>query len=152
MIEVEIECAEPGWSEALPNVEALARTAVVEALGDAGFDPPVEGAVTLLLADDAALQDLNARFRQKDKPTNVLSFPAHPSAAPHLGDLALAFGVCVAEAKEQQKPLAHHLQHLCVHGALHLIGFDHEDEAEAEEMEALERLILARLNVPDPYA
>ena len=83
-----------------------------------------------------------------------MSCPFRPTPAPRRiwAISPLLLGVCVAEAKEQQKPLAHHLQHLCVHGALHLIGFDHEDEAEAEEMEALERLILARLNVPDPYA
>jgi probable rRNA maturation factor len=82
----------------------------------------------------------------------VLSFPAAPSARPHLGDLALALGVCVREAGTQGKPLAHHLQHLVAHGVLHLVGFDHQSDDEAEVMEARERVILAGLGVPDPYA
>ena len=106
----------------------------------------------ILLADDEAMRDLNARFRDKDVPTNVLSFPAAPSAAPHLGDVALGFEVCAAEAWAQGKPLAHHLIHLVAHGVLHLVGYDHEDEAEGEVMETLERDVLAGLGVPDPYA
>ena len=102
---------------------------------------------------DQSLQALNARWRGRDAPTNVLSFPADASAAPHLGDLALAYGVCAAQAQAQGKALGDHLQHLVVHGVLHLLGFDHEsDEAGAEEMEALERTVLARLGVADPYA
>ena len=143
MIYVEVE--EDAWTDALPDVETLAKAAAEGALeGD--------GALTILLADDEAVRDLNARFRGRDAPTNVLSFPAAPSAAPHLGDIALAYGVCAREAAEQGKPLAHHLQHLVVHGVLHLLGSDHQDDAEADEMEGRERLILARLGVPDPYA
>ena len=142
MIGVEIE--DEAWA-ALPDVEALTQAAAAAALTR-------PGEVTILLADDAAVQDLNARFRGRDAPTNVLSFPAAPSAAPHLGDIALAYGVCAGEAAAQGKPLAHHLQHLVVHGVLHLLGSDHQDDAEAEEMEARERDILARLGVPDPYA
>jgi probable rRNA maturation factor len=82
----------------------------------------------------------------------VLSFPAPPNPEGHLGDIALAFGVCAREAAEQGKPLDHHLQHLVVHGALHLVGYDHMTDAEAGEMEALEREVLAGLGVPDPYA
>ena len=99
-----------------------------------------------------AVRDLNARFRDKDKPTNVLSFPAPESAAPHLGDVVLAYGVCAAEAEAQGKTLSDHLSHLVVHGVLHLLGRDHEDDAEAEEMEAEEREILAGIGVADPYA
>ena len=148
MIAVELE--DEAWAAALPGVEALAQAAAAAAL-----DRP--GDLTLLLADDAAVRDLNARFRGRDAPTNVLSFPAAPpagapGAAPHLGDIALAYGVCEGEARAQAKPLAHHLQHLVVHGVLHLLGSDHHDDAEAEEMEGAERAILARLGVPDPYA
>jgi probable rRNA maturation factor len=143
MIEVEIEA--DAWVEALADAAAVAERAAVAALGT------VEGDVVVLLTDDAAVQDLNARFRGKDKPTNVLSFPAAESAAPHLGDLVLAYGVCVAEAEAQGKSLADHLAHLTVHGVLHLLGRDHEDEAEAEAMEAEERDILASLGVADPY-
>ena len=143
MIEVEIEDA--AWTSALPDAAAVAERAATAALGT------VEGDVVVLLTDDAAVQDLNARFRDRDRPTNVLSFPAADSAAPHLGDLVLAFGVCAAEAAAQGKPLADHLSHLTVHGVLHLLGRDHEDEAEADEMEAEERSILASLGVADPY-
>ena len=143
MIEVEIE--EAAWTSALPDAAAVAERAATAALGT------VEGDVVVLLTDDAAVQDLNARFRDRDRPTNVLSFPAADSAAPHLGDLVLAFGVCAAEAAAQGKTLADHLSHLTVHGVLHLLGRDHEDEAEADEMEAEERSILASLGVADPY-
>jgi probable rRNA maturation factor len=111
----------------------------------------VEGDVVVLLTDDAAIHDLNLRFRDRDRPTNVLSFPAAESAAPHLGDLVLALGVCAAEAAAQGKSLADHLTHLTVHGVLHLLGRDHVDEVEAEAMEAEERTLLASLGVADPY-
>jgi len=143
MIEVEIE--DGAWSAALPGVAAVAERAATAALGT------VEGDVVVLLTDDAAVQDLNARFRDRDRPTNVLSFPAAESAAPHLGDLVLAYGVCAAEAEAQGKSLADHLSHLTVHGVLHLLGRDHEDDGEADEMEAEERTILASLGVADPY-
>jgi probable rRNA maturation factor len=95
-------------------------------------------------------QALNARFRGKDAATNVLSFPA-PGADAGLGDVALALGVCEREAAEQGKTLADHLTHLTAHGVLHLLGYDHESDAEAEAMEARERAILAGLGVADPY-
>lgn len=143
MIEVEIE--DDAWSAALPDVADVVGRAAAAALGAASGD------VVVLLTDDAAVQDLNGRFRERDRPTNVLSFPAAASAAPHLGDLVLAYGVCAAEAEAQSKSLADHLSHLTVHGVLHLLGRDHEDEAEAEAMEAEERTILASLGVADPY-
>ncbi len=108
--------------------------------------------MVILLTDDATVRDLNARFRAKDSPTNVLSFPAPPNPEGHLGDIALAYETCAAEALTQHKPLAHHLQHLVAHGVLHLIGYDHQTDAEADAMEALERRVLAGLGVPDPYA
>jgi probable rRNA maturation factor len=146
LIDVEIEDA--AWSAALPDAEALTRAAAIAALQSEGADG--EG-VAVLLTDDAAVQELNSRFRQKDAPTNVLSFPAPHNPEKHLGDVALAFGVCTREAAEQGKPLAAHLQHLVVHGVLHLLGYDHMRDAEAEAMESLERVVLAGLGVPDPY-
>lgn len=143
VIEVEIEDA--AWSDAAPDAEALSIAA-----GAAALDRP--GGVTILLTDDETLRGLNSRFRGKDKPTNVLSFPAPENPERHLGDIALAYGVCAREAAEQGKTLAAHLQHLVAHGVLHLVGFDHETDAEAEEMEARERAILAGLGVSDPYA
>ena len=147
MIEVEIEDA--AWSAALPESAAVVERAAKAALGT------VEGDVVVLLTDDAAVRALNARFRDRDQPTNVLSFPAPdmplPGQAPHLGDLVLAFGVCAGEAAAQGKTLADHLSHLTVHGVLHLLGRDHTAEDEAEAMEAEERSILASLGVADPY-
>ncbi len=110
-----------------------------------------EASLSLLLTDDATVRDLNARFRDKDTATNVLSFPALPNPENLLGDIALAYGVCAREAVEQGKPLVHHLQHMTVHGVLHLLGHDHIGDDEAEAMEGLERAVLAKLGVPDPY-
>ena len=143
MIEVEVE--DPAWTSALPDAVALVERAAAMALGT------VEGDVVVLLTDDASVQEINARFRDRDQPTNVLSFPAADSAAPHLGDLMLAHGVWAAEALAQGKSLADHLTHLTIHGVLHLLGRDHVDEAEAEAMEAEERSLLASLGVADPY-
>lgn len=143
MIDIEVEDA--AWTAALPDVEAVVERAAAAALG------AVEGDIVVLLTDDEAVRDINARFRDRDRPTNVLSFPAAESAFPHLGDLTLACGVCAREAVEQGKTLSDHLSHLVVHGVLHLLGRDHEDDAEAEEMEAEERSILASLGVADPY-
>jgi probable rRNA maturation factor len=106
--------------------------------------------------DDAAVHELNLRYRGKDKPTNVLSFPAFEVAPgdavpPMLGDVALAFETVRSEAELEEKPFDHHLTHLIVHGLLHLLGHDHEEEDEAAIMEGLERAALARLAIPDPY-
>jgi probable rRNA maturation factor len=150
---IDLEVEDAAWIEALPDAAALALTAAEAVLRDL---PPATaagpGSVTLLLTDDETVRDLNARFRAQDKPTNVLSFPAPANPEHFLGDVALGFGVCAREAAEQGKPLAHHLQHLVAHGVLHLLGYDHMNDGEAEVMEALERVVLASLGVPDPYA
>jgi probable rRNA maturation factor len=146
---IDVEVEDESWTRALPDAETLtvkAAQAVLDSEGAVG-----EG-VTLLLTDDATVRDLNGRFRQKDAATNVLSFPAPPNPEKHLGDVALAYGVCAREAAEQGKPLANHLQHLVAHGVLHLLGYDHMTDAEAEAMEGLERVVLAGLGIPDPYA
>lgn len=147
MIDVEIE--DPAWAEALADVERLVRGAALAALDSMGA---AHEGVTILLTDDETVRELNAKFRDKDHATNVLSFPAAKNPEFHLGDLALAHGVCAREAAEQGKPLAHHLQHLVVHGVLHLCGHDHIGDDEAEAMEGLERTVLADLGVPDPYS
>lgn len=144
MIEIEIEAE--AWASAVTDVTGVVETAAKAALGT------IEGSVVILLADDAAVQDLNARFRQKDRPTNVLSFPAAESAFPHLGDVVLGLEYCSEEARTQGKTLKDHLSHLIVHGVLHLLGRDHVEDDEAEEMEAEEREILAGLGIADPYA
>jgi len=147
LIDVEIE--DEAWTATLPDAVLRARGAALAAL--ASEDAADEG-VTILLTDDASVAELNVQFRQKDGPTNVLSFPAAQNPERHLGDLALAYGVCAREAAEQGKSLSHHLQHLTVHGVLHLLGYDHIGDDEAEAMEGLERAVLAGLGVPDPYA
>ena len=146
MIDIEVEDA--AWTQALPDAESLVRAAVEATLSSEGADG--EG-VSLLLTNDLAQQALNARFRGQDKPTNVLSFPAPTNPERFLGDVSLAFETCAREAAQQGKPLAHHLQHLTAHGVLHLLGYDHVTDAEAQEMEGLERAILAGLGIPDPY-
>jgi probable rRNA maturation factor len=146
---IDIEVEDAAWTKALPDVQSLVRAAAEATLASEGADG--EG-VSLLLTNDLAQQALNARFRDQDKATNVLSFPAPTNPERFLGDVALAFETCAREAAEQGKPLAHHLQHLTAHGVLHLLGYDHVTDAEAQEMEGLERAILAGLGIADPYA
>jgi probable rRNA maturation factor len=122
--------------------------------------PTADAELAVMLTDDDGIRILNRNWRNLDKPTNVLSFPAlQPETAPGpddaprmLGDIAIAYQTTRAEADAEHKLFAHHLSHLAVHGFLHLIGYDHETDAEAETMESLEREILAHLGIPDPYA
>jgi probable rRNA maturation factor len=150
MIEVEIEA--DAWTLALPDCEAVVQTAADAALTGIAPSDVETPVVCVLLTDDDTVADLNQRFRGKAGPTNVLSFPAPANPEGQIGDIALAYGVCAREASEQGKALSQHLMHLTVHGVLHLLGYDHEDDGEAEAMEALERSILETLGVPDPYA
>lgn len=145
---IEVDIADEAWDRALPNAGALSETAAAKALELAEH----AGSLTVLLTDDGTVRDLNARFRSKDSATNVLSFPALTNADAYLGDICLAFGVCAREAEAQNKTLSNHLQHLVAHGVLHLVGYDHDVDTDAEVMEALERRILAELGVSDPYA
>jgi probable rRNA maturation factor len=147
VIEIEIEIEDDAWTKAVPDAATLAREAAL-----AGAQLVGGGTIAVLLTDDATVRDLNARFRAKDAPTNVLSFPSIPNREGGLGDIALAFGVCAREAAEQAKPLDDHLRHLVIHGVLHLLGYDHQAEDEARTMEAIERNLLAALGVADPYA
>ena len=138
---------DPAWRRALPRPAGWAR-AVARAALVAG-DRPV-ARLTLALADDARVRDLNVRFLGQDKPTNVLSFPAGDDGD-GLGDIILARETVLAEAGAQGKPLAHHVAHLVAHGVLHLIGHDHGTASQASRMERLERRILAGFGIPDPY-
>lgn len=147
---IEIEVADESWHAALPQWEAVVNRAAGAAMLAGGAGEEASG-ITVLLTSDEAVAGLNDRFRDKDGPTNVLSFPAPESAQPHLGDLALAYGVCAREAAEQGKLLTHHVSHLVAHGVLHLLGWDHQSDDEGEAMERLEREILAGLDIPDPY-
>lgn len=140
-----------GGSELWRGHEDLLGRALAAAAAEQG----VAGSVSLLLGDDAAVAALNAQFRGKKGPTNVLSFPPPEGAGGSdgfLGDIALAAETIVEEANFQGKRFENHAAHLAVHGFLHLLGYDHDDPAQAEEMEARERAILSILGIEDPYA
>src|ERR1700688_2179472 len=146
-----------------PDAEAVIQRAVAAAaeITRAGLNADLgEAELAVMLTDDAGIRTLNSNWRGIDKPTNVLSFPALPPTgaggpddAPRmLGDIAIAYETTRKEADDEQKPFDHHLSQLAVHGFLHLIGYDHEPDGDAETMESLEQEILAQLGIPDPYA
>jgi probable rRNA maturation factor len=149
--------------QAEPDAEAVILRAIAAAAEtvETGLDMGSgEAELAVMLTDDAGIRTLNSNWRGIDKPTNVLSFPAlqptgpsGPDDAPRmLGDIAIAYETTRKQADDEQKPFDHHLSHLAVHGFLHLIGYDHENDADADTMEALEQEILAQLGIPDPYA
>lgn len=174
-LEIAVSLQDAAWTDRLEDLENLAERSIGTALRylqSRDLAEPVKGVVevSLLFADDAAVAEMNRTYRGRSGPTNVLSFPnmdasdlqtsgplpgppAHADAGPPqlLGDIVLARQTVQREAAEQSKPLRDHTLHLLIHGLLHLLGYDHEDEAEAEEMEALEVAVLADLGVPDPY-
>jgi probable rRNA maturation factor len=140
------------WDEQ-KDAEAMLRRAIEEA----ATDVPTNAELAILLTDDSRIRALNRVWRGLDKPTNVLSFPAKESGQTQgtpalLGDIVIAYETTHREALAQGTPFLHYLAHLTVHGFLHLRGYDHEADEEAEKMERLERTILARLEIPDPYA
>jgi probable rRNA maturation factor len=134
---------------------AKVRATVRRAVGAAAATASTTGTeVAIVLTDDSAVRQLNRLWRGIDAATNVLSFPTKRKIAdepPHLGDIVLAYETIAREASAEHKPLAHHVAHLVVHGFLHLLGYDHEKDADAETMEQTERKILRRLHIPDPY-
>jgi probable rRNA maturation factor len=147
---ISIDVEDESW-HGIFGVEGVVTRAIEAVL------PNDKRGIDVLLTSDAEMQILNREWRGKDKPTNVLSFPSPNMPVPegevaHLGDIVLAWGTVALEARETGKTLADHVTHLVVHGTLHLLGSDHEDEAEAEAMEAKEREILAGLNIADPYS
>jgi probable rRNA maturation factor len=155
---IQVTVDAPIWRQAVTNLDQICATAVLAAIRGSGALLQGSAEVSILLTDDARIQELNRDWRGKDKPTNVLSFPAltpgevPPSDMPFLlGDIVLAYGTVAGEAEAEGKPIADHLRHLLVHGVLHLLGHDHEAEDEAERMEALEVRVLEGLGVPDPY-
>ncbi len=139
---------EPKWRA--PDLRARLRRAARLALARGGAGAGT--ALTILLTNDATLRRLNREFRRRDKPTNVLSFPAAVGGPGYLGDIAIAFGVAAAEARAAGRSFADHAIHLAIHGVLHLLGYDHERAADAATMEGLEVAILAELGIADPYA
>ncbi|QIL02018.1 rRNA maturation RNase YbeY [Sphingomonas sinipercae] len=163
MLDIAIE-ADSEWDSST-GWEALARRAAEAAIAESAFpqlsqvDRPVE--LSVRLTSDPEVQALNAKWRGRDKPTNVLSFPQMEaedfeqvgSDGPELmlGDVVLAHGVCSREADEKAIAVTDHASHLIVHGTLHLLGYDHHDDAQADDMEAREVRALARLGIADPY-
>ena len=153
MITLDIMIEAGDWDR-LAYAESLAQKAAEAALA-VTYEADGEFEASVMLTDDAQIRELNRTWRGKDKPTNVLSFPAPEQPGldgpRHLGDIALAYETLVRESEEESKELAHHFAHLIVHGVLHLLGYDHEVEAEADIMEGLEVKALATLGIADPY-
>jgi probable rRNA maturation factor len=153
---IDVIVAAPAWTRSLSGARAIAKRAAAAALAAKG--PKRTAELSVVLTGDAVVRRLNALYRGKNKPTNVLSFPAEaPTAPPRgvprtLGDVVLAYGVAAREAKSERKTLKAHLSHLVVHGVLHLLGYDHEHDAEASAMERLEKKILSELGIADPYS
>ncbi|MCU0894502.1 MAG: rRNA maturation RNase YbeY [Rhodospirillales bacterium] len=149
----------PGWAARFDDIEELCRRAVDAALAAAPA-PRSRCRVSVLFTSDATMRRLNASYRGQDKATNVLSFPADADAGgagiafdepPLLGDIAIGLEAVLREAEDEGKSPADHVCHLIVHGTLHLLGYDHDDDTEAYVMERLEAQVLAGLGVPDPY-
>jgi probable rRNA maturation factor len=142
-----------------PDAEAVIQRAIAAAAENVDADV-ADAEIAVMLTDDSGIRTLNSNWRGVDEPTNVLSFPAlqpdggrrEDDAPRMLGDIAIAYQTMRREADDEQKPFDHHLSHLAVHGFLHLIGYDHETDDDAEAMETLEQEILAQLGIADPYA
>jgi probable rRNA maturation factor len=151
-IVVDVEVVDPAWLGA-GDVETLAQDVVATTLLEVRQRVHPDAEISIRLCDDAEIRTLNLAWRGKDKATNVLSFPAPAgSNGPMLGDIVVAFEYVSEEAREAGRSLRNHLAHMLVHGLLHLLGFDHETVAEADEMENFERRILAKLGIEDPYS
>ncbi len=154
-VETRVTCED--WRRSLPDLEALILVAVKATLSCRAVNPAIafeDTEISLLLTDDTHMRQLNVQFRGEDRPTNVLAFPGanevdHPVRA--LGDIVLAYESVDTEAIAQDKKIADHFTHLIVHGLLHLLGYDHQCDQDAEGMETLEVQILAALGITDPY-
>lgn len=149
MVTLSVQVQHAAWKPRARQLRAWVRQASSAAL----VAEKVKGGVSLavLCADDAHLKTLNHDFRGRDKPTNVLAFPASGGEQGHLGDIALSLDMLSHEAQQQGKPVEAHLKHLVVHAVLHLLGYDHARSADAEAMERREVGILRSLGIPDPY-
>ena len=149
---IDIIVRSPMW-RAEREAKKILREAIAEAAAAASTPT---GELAIVLTDDSAIRALNRDWRGKDEATNVLSFPAPATSGDNdvvtlLGDIVIAYETTAREAAAENKPFGHHLAHLAVHGFLHLVGYDHETDQEADAMEQLETMILARLGIPDPY-
>ncbi|MBY0362839.1 MAG: rRNA maturation RNase YbeY [Phreatobacter sp.] len=148
-IQTDIAILSDLW-DGLPAAEDIVRRAVSAVADRRDVTIPADAELSVALADDAMIQRLNREYRSKDNPTNVLSFSA--PRGPLLGDVVIAYQTLVREAGEEALTPSDHLTHLTIHGLLHLLGYDHETEAEAVAMEAMETSILADLGISDPHA
>lgn len=162
---LELDITHPEWEKALPDYQSLARALCAETLNMVLADDPLvtQIEISVLLADNLTIQQLNRDYRHKDAPTNVLSFPSYPFTKHNLakfaiekyvvlGDIVLALETLIEEANARNISLKNHFSHLLIHGMLHLIGFDHETSEEAVAMEALEIAILERFDINSPYS
>jgi probable rRNA maturation factor len=152
-LKIEIIVRSARWRKR-PSAKTIAKSAVLAA---AKAVSTRRAELAIVLSDDSAVRTLNRQWRDKNAPTNVLSFPAPTrgkgrSASPYIGDVVIAYQTTAREAAAEGKPFNHHLAHLAVHGFLHLLGYDHSNDHDAETMERLERRILARIGIDDPYA
>jgi probable rRNA maturation factor len=164
-LEADILIEDRRWAET--GLEKLATTAIKAVLANLGLKGKFE--VSVLGCNDTRIAALNADFRGKPQPTNVLSWPEEERGAPvsggrpavpqpdpggvvSLGDIAIAYDTCATEADQAGRPLPHHATHLIVHGVLHLLGYDHERDADATLMEGIETAILCKMGIPDPYS
>jgi probable rRNA maturation factor len=149
--QIDIQTQSLLW-EAQPMAAQTVHDAFVAAASELST---VDGEVSIVLTDDLAIAKLNRDWRGIDKPTNVLSFPASDHKAREgvrlLGDIVIAYQTLERECEDENRLFLHHLAHLTIHGFLHLSGYDHQTDPQAEEMEALESKIMSRLNMPDPY-
>lgn len=150
VIEVAIEADD--WAS-LETPLQLAEEVILAAIGEIGVALAANAEISVLFCDDGFIRDLNRKWRGIDRPTNVLSFPAggDVSSALIVGDIVIAFETASREASAAGRPLRDHVAHLLVHGFLHLIAHDHNGVAEAATMEALERAVLGRLGIADPF-
>ena len=152
MITVDVEVVEPAWLAA-GDVDTLAQDVVAAALEELEPDMHPDAEISIRLCNDDEIRALNLGWRNIDKATNVLSFPVPAGdRGPLLGDIVIAFEYVSEEARDGGRSLRDHLAHMMAHGLLHLLGFDHENQDEAEEMEEFERRILAKLGIGDPYS
>lgn len=155
---IEVAVEEGSWNQAVTGIDEFCGRIVNAALNGSGVALKPNGEISLLLTDDAQLRTLNEQYRGQDKPTNVLAFPGDSPGQAALGDawligdIALAFQTLEREALEQAKPFSAHMAHLLIHGTLHLLGFDHDTDEQANHMEQTEIRIMNDLGYPDPYA
>ncbi len=152
--QIELTMVCPNWSDAIENIDEMLarclRAVQIEIPNGCGYTK--DRSISVLLTDNVHIRTLNKQYRDKDVPTNVLSFAAADFPGAPLGDVVISFGICQDEANQRQILLSDHLCHLFVHGVLHLVGFNHEEESAAKQMEQMESNILKQAGYADPWS